>query len=202
MERNYHDYVIKEGKYIGAFEKMYQECKDPWIQSSQPNKYGRMAAVYHIRKYGIQSILECGGGLGYYSNWLHQETDIVPKSLDISETSVKEASKLFPHLDFEEADISKDLKNYTAYECILFSEIIWYILPELRHILNELKTLFSGKYLLVNQVFYKGSQQYGVDFFTNMKEFQKFVGFDVLAQCEATSVDESTIETSILFRIP
>ena len=27
---NYQDFVIKNGKFIGQFEKMYQEFKDPW----------------------------------------------------------------------------------------------------------------------------------------------------------------------------
>ena len=28
----YQDYVIKNGKIIGVFEQMYQDCKDPWFQ--------------------------------------------------------------------------------------------------------------------------------------------------------------------------
>ena len=30
----YQDYVIKDGKFIGDFEKMYQNCSDPWEQSN------------------------------------------------------------------------------------------------------------------------------------------------------------------------
>lgn len=194
--------MIKDGQFIGAFEEMYKACEDPWVQSQQPNRYSRMAAILHIKQFGIKSILECGSGLGYYADWLHRETGIVPKSIDISETAVKKAIELFPDLDFEQADISKDLDKYTEHDCVLFSEIIWYILPDLKHILEELTIRFPGKYLLVNQVFYKGTRKYGVDFFTNREEFQNFIGFPVLAHCEATRAEDSTIETSVLFQIP
>ena len=29
MKKNYQDYVIKDGKFIGDFEKCYQDFKDP-----------------------------------------------------------------------------------------------------------------------------------------------------------------------------
>ena len=29
-KKNYQDYVIKNGKFIGEFEKCYQDFKDPW----------------------------------------------------------------------------------------------------------------------------------------------------------------------------
>ena len=29
---DYHDYVIKDGRFIGAFEEMYRNCPDPWHQ--------------------------------------------------------------------------------------------------------------------------------------------------------------------------
>ena len=32
----YQDYVIKNGKFVGEFEKMYQNHEDPWNQT----KYG------------------------------------------------------------------------------------------------------------------------------------------------------------------
>ena len=47
LEKSYHDYVIKDGKFIGKFEDMYLDVVDPWMQSSQPNKYSRMAGILH-----------------------------------------------------------------------------------------------------------------------------------------------------------
>lgn len=197
----YHDYVIKDGKFIGKFNEMYSKFEDPWTQSTQPNKYSRMAGLIHLKNFNIKSVLECGCGLGYYADWIYRELNIIPKSVDISETAIEKAKTLFPHLDFEVADISTDLKKYKNVEGVIFAEIIWYILPNLKDIFKVLETDFKNKYLIVNQVFYKGTQKYGTDYFTNLKEFINYVPFTLVGQCEATTVNDSTIETSTIFRI-
>jgi SAM-dependent methyltransferase len=200
-EKTYHDYVIKDGKFIGKFDEMYSDFNDPWTQSTQPNKYSRMAGIIHIKNFNIKSILECGCGLGYYADWIHQETNIIPKSVDISSIAIEKAKNLFPDLDFEVADISKDLQNFIDHDCVILSEIIWYILPDLKNIFKILENEFKGKYLIVNQVFYKGTQKYGTDYFTNLDEFIKYVPFSLVGKCEATTISDSTIETSTIFKI-
>jgi trans-aconitate methyltransferase len=197
----YHDYVIKDGKFIGKFDEMYTKFSDPWTQSTQPNKYSRMAGILHLQNFKLGSVLECGCGLGYYADWIHRQTGLVPKSVDLSPVAIEKARSLFPHLDFEVADIAVDLPKYTAYECVMLSEIIWYILPDLPQLFATLEQHFKGKYLLVNQVFYKGSQKYGTEYFTNLAQFIAYVPFELLGQCEATTVADTTIETSTIFRI-
>ncbi|TAG04315.1 MAG: class I SAM-dependent methyltransferase [Cytophagia bacterium] len=200
-QKTYHDYVIKDGKFIGKFDEMYTEFNDPWTQSTQPNKYSRMAGIVHIQNFNIKTVLECGSGLGYYADWIHRETQIIPKSVDISAVAIEKAKTLFPHLDFEVVDICTELSKFKDYDCVLFSEIIWYILPDLKEIFNVLKKDFKGKYFLVNQVFYKGTQKYGNEYFTNLKEFINYVPFTLVGQCEATMDKDSTIETSTIFKI-
>lgn len=199
--KSYHDYVIHDGKFIGMFDEMYCHVDDPWNQSQQPNKYARMAGIIHLRNFGIKTVIECGCGLGFYSDWIRRETGMIPKSIDISEVAVKKAKKIFPDLDFEVADVSKDLKKYNTYDCVMFAEIIWYILPQLNDIFDVLKTHFKGKHLVINQVFYKGTQQYGTEYFTNLKELIDYIPFKLLGQCEATTVNDPTIETSTIFHI-
>lgn len=200
-KKSYHDYVIKDGKFIGDFENLYRDHQDPWTQSTQPNKYGRTAGIIHMKEFNIQSIVECGCGLGYYADWIHKETNIIPKSIDISEVAIERAKSLFPDLDFSVSDITTELNSYKDYDCILLSEIIWYILPSLDSIIEELKANFKGKYLMINQVFYKGTQKYGTEYFTSMKELIEYVPFELIANCEATTVNDTTIETSVLFKI-
>ncbi|MCB0782118.1 MAG: hypothetical protein KDC03_21740, partial [Flavobacteriales bacterium] len=53
MASDYHDYVIRDGQFIGAFEEMYRNVADPWHQSSQPNPYSRMAGILHIQRTGF-----------------------------------------------------------------------------------------------------------------------------------------------------
>lgn len=199
--KTYHDYVIKDGKFIGKFDEMYAECNDPWTQSTQPNKYSRMAGIIHLKNFNIKSVLECGCGLGYYADWIKRETDIIPKSIDLSAVAIEKAKALFPDLDFEQANISTDLHKFKAYECVMLSEIVWYILPDLKNLFEVLEKDFKGKYLMVNQVFYKGTQKYGTEFFTNLNEFIAYVPFSLIAKCEATTINDSTIETSTLFKI-
>jgi SAM-dependent methyltransferase len=168
---------------------------------AQPNKYSRMAGMLHIKNFGITSILECGCGLGYYAEWIRKEIGITPKSVDISEVAIQKAKNLFPHLDFEHADIVKDLIKNKHYDCIMLSEIIWYILPDLKTIFKILKKEFEGKYLIVNQVFYKRTQKYGTEYFTNLSEFIAYVPLTIIGKCEATIVNDTTIETSTIFKI-
>ena len=201
MAKSYHDLVIKDGKFIGEFEQLYSEFDDPWMQSQQPNPYARMASIIHMKKLGIKSVLECGCGLGYYADWIRRETGVIPKSVDVSETAIEKAKKIFPDLDFEVADITKTLSDYKDLDAILFAEIIWYILPDLDQIFETMKAHFSGKTLIVTQVFYKGSQKYGNEYFTSLDEFIDYVPFDLIARCEATMAEDSTIETSTAFRI-
>ncbi|MCU0447104.1 MAG: class I SAM-dependent methyltransferase [Microscillaceae bacterium] len=197
----YHDYVIKDGQFVGKFEEMYAKFDDPWMQSNQPNKYSRTAGIIHLKNFQIKSVLECGCGLGYYADWIFRETGIVPHSVDVSEVAIQKAKTLFPNLHFEVADITSDLAKFKAVDCVMFAEIVWYILPQLPDIFRVLAQEFKGKYLLVNQVFYKGSQKYGTEYFTNLAEFINYVPFELQGQCEATTVGESTIETSTIFKI-
>lgn len=198
---NYHDYVIKDGEFIGKFDEMYTQCDDPWHQSKQPNRYARNAGIIHIENYKIKSVLECGCGLGYYAQWIYENTGVIPKSVDISENAVVKAQTLFPHLNFEVANISKDLSKYQDVDCIMFAEILWYILPELQAIFQTLRDNFKNKYLIINQVFYKGTQKYGNNYFTNLKELVDYIPFQLLAKLEATTIKETTVETSTIFQI-
>jgi len=196
----YHDYVIKDGQFIGKFEEMYRKFDNPWTQVQQPNPYARQAGILHLQKYGIRSLLECGSGLGYYSDMIYRQTGIVPKGIDISHTAVENAKKLFPHLD-SNVDVVQNLHNYRDCEAILFAEITWYILPDLNLLFREMLAHFAGKYFINNLVFYKGTQKYGTEYFNSLQEFIDYVPFKMLAYCEASTTEDSTIETSSIFRI-
>lgn len=200
-KKSYHDYVIKDGKFIGEFEAMYKEVLDPWMQSQQPNKIARFATVNFLKTFKIESVLECGSGLGYFSNWIYEETGIVPISIDFSETAVARAKQLFPNLNFQVANVATDLAHYSSAGAVLLSEILWYILPDFNSILQELRLRFKNKYLLINQVFYKGTQQYGTEYFTSMDELIKYVPFPHVGHCESTNATEGTVETSTIFHI-
>lgn len=199
-QKSYHDFVIRDGQFVGQFEDMYRACSDPWMQSEQPNPYSRTATAINIRRFGIQSVLECGCGLGYYSDFLTRQTGAKITGIDTSKTAILKARELFPELRFEVGNV-QDLEPWGDFDAILFAEITWYILPEFKKILEQMRRLYAGKYLLHNLVFYKGSQKYGNDYFTNLQQFREWMPFPAVAWMEATTESDSTIETASVFRI-
>lgn len=64
MER-YQDYVIKDGRFIGRFEEMYQKFEDPWNQKTCiRDSYIRHITNISIRRYHVKNLLEVGCGVG------------------------------------------------------------------------------------------------------------------------------------------
>jgi SAM-dependent methyltransferase len=199
---SYHDLVIKDGRFIGRFEEMYQRFDDPWHQSEQPNRTGRWVAIHHLMLFWFRSVVEYGCGLGHYSDWIHRETGIVPDGVDISSTAVQKARDRFPHLSFRVGNVLEDLERPIAAEAILFAEIGWYILDDFQRILELLQEHHAGKYFLNNLVFYKGSQRYGTEWFTDLEGYIAKVPFELLGHAQATTALDSTIDTTTIFRIP
>lgn len=185
MDKDYHDYVIKDGNFIGEFEEMYQTCDDPWGQKQKVvSSYSRMACVASLKRINAKRVLEVGAGLGYFTDFLDKMCpEITFDGLDISETAVKKASATFPEIHFicaDVKDIVKILKN-GEYDAIIFSEIMWYILDSLNGLLTILREYHKGKYILVNQSFYNGTQQYGNEFFTNPSEMVSYLGLNCIS---------------------
>lgn len=201
---SYHDYAIKDGKLIGKYDEMYQKFEDPWIQSTQPNKYSRQMAIMNIKRFNIKTIVEYGCGLGYYADWIHKETGIVCKSIDISETAIKKAKEKFPHLNFETGNIlDLDLlENKEQVDCILLADIMWYLLDNLNLINEKLLTHFRGKYLINNFVTYReGVQKYGREYFTSTQEFINYMPFKLIGYGEATTIEDPNIDSTTIFKI-
>ena len=202
-KKTYHDFVIKDGKFIGQFEEMYKAFEDPWMQSQQPNRYSRKVAIMNIQRYNIKKIVEYGCGLGYYADWICRETGIVCRSIDISETAVAKAKQKFPHLNFEVGNIRDlaDLVDKENIDCILLADITWMILQDLDFVNEELLKHFRGKYLINNFVTYKGTQKYGRAFFTTTQEYINYMPFKLIGFAEGTTIDDHNIDSTTIFKI-
>jgi SAM-dependent methyltransferase len=199
---SYHDLVIKDGRFIGKFEEMYQLFDQPWMQDQQPNPYSRASGIIHMQRFGIRSVVEVGCGLGYYADRIHKATGARYVGFDVAPTAVTKAKANFPNLDFR-VDEVKNLAAYKDFapDAILFAEVTWYVLDQLDALFELMLEHFPGKYFIHNLVFYKGTQRYGTDHFTNLQEFMARVPFVPIGHMEATTVEDSTIETSAIFRI-
>lgn len=203
--KDYHDYVIKNGKFVGKFEEMYQSCEDPWNQSDQSsiiNSASRNATNIFIRKFNIHSIVEFGCGLGHTSNFTHNETKVDILGVDISQSAVERASKEYPKLKFKVDDVL-NIGSYSGFDGFLFSEITWYLLEGklLDRVLETMKEVHSGKYFIHCLVFYKGQQKYGLDYFSNLNEFIDFVPFELIGRNFTDLESSGTVETCSIFRI-
>lgn len=202
---DYHDYVIKNGKFVGKFEEMYKVCENPWSQKEEAIiSYSKSDTIHTINRFGLNNVIEVGCGLGFFTNKLTMycpETNF--SGLDVSETAIKKAKASFPNIEFKcggVVDISRRF-DVKMYDGIIFAEILWYILDDLDNVIELLKKCFRGK-LIVNQVFYHGTQQYGRDFFTNQEEMIKYFDLPVLVKnFSDDSEHKDSYETHTVFSI-
>ena len=143
----YQDYVIKDGKFIGKFEEMYQEHENPWHQIELTETlYSKAVTVNTIKRFKLRNILEIGCGLGCFTNRLSRECpEAVITGMDISETAIAKAKIKWPNLPFfvgNLQDIDSILETREKHEPIdgiLFSEILWYVLDNLDDIKWKIK---------------------------------------------------------------
>ena len=201
----YQDLVIKDGKFVGEFEKMYQEFDDPWNQTKEgyvENSVSRQIVCNYINQYQINSMVEFGCGLGKTTNFISNKTNINILGVDISETSIIKSKKRYPELKFEVNDI-ENIDEYKDYECYFFSEITWYILEDnkIDKIFEIMKNKLNGKYFIHNLVFYKGQQRYGLDYFSSLDQFIEFCPFKLLGKTISEFEESDCSETSSIFRI-
>ena len=92
--KDYQDYVIKDGKFLGNFEEMYEKVEDPWNQSIDKNiekSLSRQAVINFIDRNDIKSLVEFGCGLGNTTNFLHSQSGIKITGLDISKSAIRKS---------------------------------------------------------------------------------------------------------------
>ena len=201
----YQDFVIKNGKFIGEFEKMYQQFEDPWNQTREgfvENSIIRQTVCKYINQFQIQSIVEFGCGLGKTTNFIYENTGINILGVDISETSIKKSKITYPKLKFQVNDID-NIYKYKDYESYFFSEITWYILEDnkIDNVFELMKNSLKGKYFIQNLSFNNSQQKYGQDYFSTIDQFIKFCPFKLLHKTSIKFEESDENETCTIFEI-
>ena len=184
MKIKYQDYVIKDGKFVGKFEEMYQKFSDPW-NLLKNNKLDYNLNYKIINNYCNQLkqkkkliTLEIGCGFPQISNQLLKNGFKV-YGTDISETVIRKSKKKYPKLK-NNLFVSNFL-NFTLYEklnpdIIILSDITWYILPELKKFIKWYKNLKKETYLIHSLAVYgKNKQKYGKEYFYDLKSIKSFL---------------------------
>ncbi|EIC22315.1 class I SAM-dependent methyltransferase [Thiorhodovibrio frisius] len=181
---DYHDYVIKNGKLIGAFDAMYQHAADiPWHQDRTAHAIFSeidLAILAHFqRRFGLMTILEVGCGLGYFAERLHRKRGgggVQIVGMDISATAVDKAKSLFPEIEFQVVDLLgvNMLTNARTFDLVIAKEIFWYFLADVEQCCANMASL-SHQYLYFSQSFPESSSFFGSDRFPNAIALEKFL---------------------------
>jgi SAM-dependent methyltransferase len=197
----YQDFVIKNGKFIGKFEEMYKKFPDPWkLLKNNSNSqninyqiiYNYCEKVRYLKRKKKLITLEIGCGYPQITYSLFKK-GFKSFGTDISETvitkSKKKYSKIRDKLFVSEFD---NLKLYEKInpDIIIFSDISWYILPELKKFLKWFKKINKKTYLIHSLAIYeKNVQSYGKDYFYDMQTIKNFFNLKFLSQVEIKNLD-------------
>ena len=196
---NYHDYVIQEGKLIGRFEEMYQNCSDPWPETEDdlcvlsPS----LKTKQIVRDKKFEHILSAGSGKGLYLNWIRDNNKSIRfTGIEISETCIKKCKKKYPYINLIHDNITNSLRQGDLeFDLIIFREIIWYILDDWYEICDILKRKYFGKHIIVELSFYH-EQKYGNEYFNGPNEFINRFPFsvkEIVTQQKTNNTNESFV---------
>lgn len=189
---DYHDYVFKEGKFVGKFEEMYKNSIEiPWHQDQTAYALFSDVDIVILKKYHFSNILDLGCGMGFFTNRcrkeLHDDSGNKPKvtGVDVSSTAINKAKNMFPEVKFIDGDIC-DLFIDEKFDLIICKEILWYLITKLDSILKKIKSLMKkGKYLYIPQSFPECLEFVGKDVISNPKQLlQVFKShFNIIYYC-------------------
>ena len=98
MSMDYRDFVIKDGKFIGKFDEMYQSCEDPWMQDQveAAHNHHKHLLVPLLRVLGIrpETMLDIGCGKGNFTHLYHVNLGLKKSyGVDISLKAIEIAQK-------------------------------------------------------------------------------------------------------------
>lgn len=185
-EKSYQDYVIKDGKFIGKFEEMYQNFDDPWEQTVLEEYASEKAVCVNLVKFlNLNNIIELGCGFGTLTNRLNEVCPSVI-GVDISQTAIQKARLRYPGCRFEVKTFTDfDYIRALSPDCIVMSEISWYVLEHLDKFKKFLAEELPKTYLIhLLTTYEKGKQKYGTEKFTNLAEIKNYFSMNYLESGE------------------
>jgi 2-polyprenyl-3-methyl-5-hydroxy-6-metoxy-1,4-benzoquinol methylase len=192
-------FVFKEESgnllFIGDFEGLYKKESDPWGQSaatgSSMDSFYRKSrdSIVHIVHNLFDNnkkicILEIGCGLGHSTAYLSEGIQCATfTGIDISETAINEARKLYPNNLFIQGDIRETPKTNSLYDVVLLNQMLWYVLNDLDKVLRHARQHLNhqeASVIIISQAFPR-VQRYGkkilngyegaVEYFKSQSEF-------------------------------
>ena len=194
--RDYHDYFIKDGRFIGRFEEMYQNVDDPWHIEALGRRLDMDAALLLLQSEGrtFSRILDVGCGKGFFTRLILEETGGSILALDVSETAAALArqevnDERIEFRAFDLGEIEKLARPEGGYDLVVMAQTVWCVLPRLSGILNGFRRLLNedGRLLISQHFLQPGQQKYGREIISGPEDLIRMVeeaGFKVLNTLE------------------
>lgn len=161
-----------------TFNDIYENKEDPWDQSNLENPYYKISrdklAKFLINHCHGSSYLEIGCGNGFSTQYLNNRIYGSFSGCDISPVAIDQAKSKKYDIEFFTHNIKNKINNKT-YDCIIFSDLLWYILNDLDECINN---AFESLNKNGNIVFYNAfleTQKYGKDIINGFNGLLEFL---------------------------
>lgn len=159
--KDYHDYVIKDGKLIAEFEEMYQNSETiPWHQNEQENWIDvRLTKELLSDEINIERTIDYGCGTGHYLDILVRNLGGKGIGFDISPTAISQAQDNFSSYFFGTGDLmvphfNFDLVKTEGKSLYAIRGTLWYVFTQMSIVVeNLIRQMSVGDILLVVQNF-------------------------------------------------
>jgi len=180
--QSYRDYVISDGRFIGRFDDMYRDIADPWGCTSAVGSVDNKLLLGMIKEhFNGSTVLDVGCGLGALTEHIYHT--VYPSTLyacDTSATAIASARKKASEVKFFVHDLVASPRiplDQKTVDCIVMSEVIWYILPVLGKVLRGFVDTLSpkGMVFIKQALFPPGVQAYGTDIATTPNDLKEHV---------------------------
>lgn len=179
---DYHDFVIRDGNFVGLFDEMYKSCSDPWPESEED--YVRLPTTSHfprlLRDNHIRTAFSLGCGTGRHISWLSgQCPDTKFSGSDISATAIEIGRALFPGLAINQGSVSDFVQSDPMFDCLILREVLWYILDDWSALVEFLAHKAKGRFVAIEVSTYD-DQRYGKKVFDGPDGLVSGFPFEIL----------------------
>ena len=172
--KDYHDYVFKDGEFVGDVDAMYRHSVDvPWHQYRTAYEVGADIDMSIMRCRRYRTICDAGCGLGYFASRMSRElqspTGEAPDitGIDTSPTAIESAAARSCDIRFVVADLVSVRPNAPPahFDLVVVRDLLWYVCPELERFLEHLSNWVrpEGGHIHITQSFPGGEQWVGRD---------------------------------------
>jgi trans-aconitate methyltransferase len=125
----YQDYVIRDGRYVGRFEEMYQNSAEiPWHQDQHAYAIWSDLTVAILKQRKVKSMLDVGCGMGYMAARLKSEIPGLTRvvGLDVSLTAIAKAAAMFPEIEFRTGTLDADeWVGGETFDVVVSKDVLW-----------------------------------------------------------------------------